>query len=485
MDTFGPGAASTGLGGGGIAMPRDAGAVFLNPGILTRSPFRNETLLGYQLVRTELTPFPSLWWDTNADGLLDESDAPLETQPDYVPGDGLLFATNHRLGRKVGVGAALFLPHDRILSLNTFDASLPHYPFYDSQLQFYAVVLAAAVEVAPGVALGAGARMIPWARYDIAATIDATVTQADPEDQDALDLITDVRVDVHEMNLLLVPSLAPFVGLHWDVGALVPALQGVQVAGTWRGDVGLPVQVTGDVRVNVTAEDLGELGDILIPVTAELGLDVYDHYLPEQRAVGVCLTVVPWLTGYVDLRQTLWSRMNVNVAQVVQVDVTTPLWTLDEGFWDDGNPYEVTWADTWSWRGGAEYVPPPVHMAGPMDHLQFRVRGGGGIEPSPLVSQTADTAFLDADRMVLAGGLSAEHMDPFKSATHVRWDLFYQDQILGSGQYTRPEPGVPTAGYPREGDPEGGSSIPVGGHIWTAGAQLQVLWGDMEGAVQP
>lgn len=476
MDTFGPGAASASMGGGGTPFHRDAAGVFLNPADVVTIPTINETLLGYQLVRTEFQPFPDLWWDVNQDGLVNEDDPPLQIQPDYEPGDGLLFATEHRFGRRVAIGGALFLPHDRILSLYTFEASQPNYFMYDSRLKFYAVVLAGAVQPVRGVSLGVGVRMIPYARIDITATIDATVTTADEDDEDALDLMTDLEADIQTMQLRLVPTFAPFVGFRWDVGEVVPQLDGVFVAGTWRGTTGLPVEVDVDLQADVHADDLGDLGDVVIPISGDVLITMYDHYLPEQWVVGLGVESFPFLNAYVDLRFTRWSGMNMNVAQVATAELGTPLWKLGEGVIRDGNPYVVEFRDTWSFRAGGEFKPFRADLPGRMDYVHPRLRIGAGLEPYALVSQTSQTAFLDSDRLILSGGAGMEHKDPFRGRVVMNWDLFYQHQVVWRDTYLRDMPDTPTAGYPREADAYGQAAIPIGGKVWTGGLQLDVRY---------
>ena len=472
--TFGSGAGSLSLGGGGIALPQDGGIVFTNPAGLVRLPGENGVMLGYGLVRSEFSPFPEVWWDTNRDGRVDQEDAPLDIQPIYAQGDGLHMALHRRIGRRFALGAALFWPKDRILKLSTFEPELPTYFMYDSRLQRYGLAAGFGWEQIRGLSIGGGVHIVPRARYNITATIDATVVGAGEGQEEAEELVTDITIDVHDMSLDLVADFAPMISFHWMPGELIPPLSWLQLAGSWRGSTGLPVEVTGDLQINASVEDIGNLDDIVLPVLLQVELGVYDHYVPEQLTLGGAVTPWRWLSLYGETSWTRWSRMQINVTEVVFAHIGSPLVEIDDDTIHEGNVTAFTWRDTWSFRAGGVLDLPRIELTNPARYLQFRLRGGGGLEPTPLVSQSEYTAVLDASRLILAGGLQAEHRDPFQLAEVVRWSAFGQLHVLGEGTLERRWLGVPTAGYPIEIDEDGMTSIPVGGHLWTAGLQMEL-----------
>ncbi len=474
VNTFGSGAGASSFGGGGIALPQDGGIVFQNPAGLVRLPGENGIMVGYGLVRSEFEAFPELWWDTNRDGRIDEDDQPLDMQPDYANGDGMHAALHRRIGRRFAIGAALFWPKDRILKLSTFEPELPSYFMYDSRLQRYGLAVGFGWEQIPGLSVGGGVRIIPRARYNISATIDATVVGADEGQDDVGELVTDITVDVHDMSLDLVTDFAPMISFHWKPGQLIPFLSWLQLAGAWRGTTGLPVEVTGDLQANISVEEIGNLDDIVLPVMLLVELGVYDHYVPEQWTLGGSITPFPWVSLYGELWYTRWSEMQINVTEVVYAHLDSPLFDIDDSNIHEGNVTHFEWRDTLAPRFGGVIDLPRIEVDNPARYLQIRLRGGGGIEPTPLISQSEYTAILDASRLVVAGGFQLEHRDPFQIADVARWSTWFQMHVLGRGSFERQWLGQPTAGHPIEVSDAGTTSIPVGGHLWTGGVQLEL-----------
>lgn len=471
MDTFGAGAAATAMGGGVLSPAVDSGGVFSNPAALPQVPGEHEFLASYALVRSRFEPIPELWWDTNRDGIIDGSDDPLQLSSSYDPGDGVLLSTAHTIGQRLGLGAGLFLPQDRILSLATFEPELPHYFRYDSRLQCYAVAAGIGFDLFYGLSVGAGFRMIPQALYSIDGTLDVHVTAASEGDEEAADLVESVEVDIHQMRLDLIPDFAPLLGFTWEAGRAWPALRGLTLSGAWRGTVGLPVDVDADLQVNIHGDDIGDLEDMVIPVDLGLVLDVYDQYLPHQLSLGATWTWKDRLTAHAEVRHTFWSAFDVNITETTALRVEAPLVEISDDVLVEGNQTTITWRDTWSWRVGGQVRIAEIPLEGRLHHLGFRARAGGGKEPSPLVDQTAASVLLDSDVRVLAGGLGVEHRAPFRDDATMHWDLFGQHHHLASGDLKRHEPSEPTAGYPLEADAEGFTHIPFGGDVWTAGAQ--------------
>ncbi len=473
VNTFGSGAGASSMGGGGIALPQDGGIVFSNPAGLVRLPGENGIMLGYGLVRSSFEPFPELWWDTNRDGRIDENDTPLDHQPTYKPGDGMHAALHRRIGRRFALGAALFWPKDRILELSTFEPELPNYFMYDSRLQRYGLAVGFGWEQIRGLSIGGGVRIIPQARYNITTTIDATVVGAEEGQEDVGELVTDITVDVHDMSLDLVTDFAPMISFHWQPGELIPFLSWLQLAGAWRGSTGLPVEVTGDVQANISIEEIGNLDEVVLPVLLLVELGVFDHYVPEQVTAGGAITPFPWASLYGELAWTRWSKMEINVTEVVYAHLDSPLFDIDDSNIHEGNITHFVWRNTLSPRFGGVIDLPRIELNNAARYLQIRLRGGGGIELTPLVSQSEYTAILDASRLVVAGGLQLEHRDPFQIGDTARWSGWFQIQKLGRGEFQRQWLGQPTAGYPIEVQ-DGLTSIPVGGQLWTAGAQLEL-----------
>jgi hypothetical protein len=190
--------------------------------------------------------------------------------------------------------------------------------------------------------------------------------------------------------------------------------------------------------------------------------------------LGAAIEPFPWVSLYGELWWTRWSNIEINVTEVVEAHLDSPLFDIDDDNIHEGNITHFTWRDTVSPRFGGVIALPRIELNNAARYLQIRLRGGGGIEPTPLVSQSEFTAILDASRLVVAGGVQLEHRDPFQIADVTRWSTWFQIHRLGRGSFERKYLGVPTAGYPIEVDDAGMTSIPVGGQLWTAGMQLEL-----------
>lgn len=470
VEFYGFGAESMGRGQGGVAITDDLGATFLCPAGLGRLE-RARLLAGFAVMRQDLEDLPDVWWDTNRDGLLDEADAPLELSPPEEPSDAVLLASGVPIGRLFALGVGVLVPTQRLLRLKTFEPSLPTYFMYDNRLARYDLAAGGAVNLPGGLRLGAGGRMLPRGRLDFTMTMrfeadgDGTGggTQVTVED------IVGADLDPHELVVELVMGVVPQVGFQWDVGEVVEPLDGLSVGGTWSGSGGLPIDVTVDLQVEGAAVDVGELEPLVFAILAELGLSIYDHYVPARYAGGVGYTFRDTLTVYGDATRNRWSRMELNVARVVAASIDMPLLDLSDIEITDGNPTGAVFEDTWSLRMGTELAL-PVWQVPHADWLQLRVRGGVGYEPTPLVAQTAATALLDADRLMLSLGLGVKHGVLFDLVEGpVRWDLFLQNHRLARGALSRPEPGGPREGYPVDG-----GGIPIGGSLVAFGLQWSV-----------
>lgn len=469
MEFYGFGARKMGRGGGGVALAEGAESILQNPAALAgqRHP---QASFGFVGVDSEFLPFPAVWWDTNRDGLVDDTDEPLEVAPEYDPVMGVMVGITRPIGPYFSFGAGLFLPIDRLIRLQTFDPQLPTYFLYENRAQRYELVLGAGVRPWGGLSIGGGVQVIPRAKYHIAATLDLTVSGVEDGDTGAGDVIG-ASLDVHDMELDLVPGVAPVVSLHWDAGAAIPALRGLEVGASWRGDAGLPVDVDIDLQVNARGEDLGDLDPLVLPFTLGIGLGVFDHYTPSQLNLGVAYRFLDAITLTADVKRTAWDLATPSIAQVTHFTIEGTGLDVGDDATGEGNPYDVQLQATWSPRLGVEVLMPPFRLWPAFGDWRVSARGGVGYEPTPLVSQSAATALLDGNRTLFAFGLGVEHDDPFRRPDHtrrMRLDGFLQYHIVQAGALDRGQPEAPTAGYSVDGSP-----IPIGGHLLAAGVQ----WG--------
>ncbi|MFZ5479199.1 MAG: OmpP1/FadL family transporter [Myxococcota bacterium] len=467
VEFYGFGARKMGRAGEGVALFDGTESILSNPASLAGLPHA-ELSVGFLVADMRFADFPDVWWDTNRDGRIDDTDAPLEVDPTYDQVHGALIGATRPIGKRFAVGIGMFLPKDRLIRLATFEPSLPTYFLYANRAQRYELGVGAGWRPRWGLAVGGGIQMIPRARYSLAATLDVTVEPAADGDTGAGDVIG-VVLDVHSMQLDLVPGFAPNLAFHWDVGEAVPALDGLQLGASWRGEAGLPVDVEIDMQINAGTAETADVDAIVLPLVMAVQLGVFDHYVPSQWVVGAGYTIEDTLTLSADLRRTAWDQMQVSVAEVVSSEVEGAAVDLGDDPVVDGNPYTVTLRPTFAPRVGMDLRLPPLDgkRFGPVRGV---VRGGVGFEPTPLVSQGEGSALLDADRFVFAVGGGVEHDDPFwrgGDAHRARWDLFFQYHLLATGELALAATDEPTAGYPVDG-----SAIPIGGHLLATGLQL-------------
>lgn len=444
-DTFGVGARQIAMGGGGVAQVSDGAAATVNPAGLYR--IRRPTLAasvawGMHRLRTQQPVF----WDTNRDGLLDERDPPLVLPDDGVDDTiGFQMSLGRHIGQRFGLGLSIYIPANRLFRLETYEPALPTYVLYANRAQRYTLSAGVGGEILPGFAIGAGVDFVPRVAFTVGMTADIAV-QGDDAAEDLGGLVGDVRIDIHEIALDVIPGLAPTVGLQLDFGRWSPKLHGLRFGATWRGKVGIPINANLDIQANLSARDIGSLDPLALAAIIDAELFLFDHYLPMKVDAGFAWELGDFLRASADARWTDWRGMLLSVASIGDTEVTTPLFDLDDV--RDGNAYRVGLRSTWGVRAGAEMKLPRIEVAKRVRYLQLVTRAGFGWEQSPLTGQGAGSNFLDADRWWLSGGLGGEIWDPFGLTNGpIRLDAFFQYHSLINRTLER-STAVPRAGYP-------------------------------------
>ena len=213
-------------------------------------------------------------------------------------------------------------------------------------------------------------------------------------------------------------------------------------------------------------EDVGSLDPYLTAIVLKTNLALYDHYVPQTVNVGLAFRRDDTLTAYLDGRWHDWRGFEnaINVARVGDTSVAAPFIDIDDNI-VDGNDVQPTFRSVWSLRAGADLRLPQIALKSALRYIRISARGGFGYIPTPLVSQTEDSALLDTDRTMITFGVGAETWDPLDLADGpVRFDTFFQLHTLARGSLAR-ETDVPRAGYPvnRSALPVGGNIIVIGG----------------------
>lgn len=463
-DTFGLGGRWQGAGGGGVAVVEDGTAAFVNPAGLAR--IRRPTAgIGYLLAVPKFDPIPPVWWDTNRDGALDERDPPLHYDVGTRAQHGVSVFTGRHVGGKFGLGVAAYVPSRNLIRFATFEPELPTYVMWDNRLERYMASAGIGGEILPGVAIGAAVDTLAAAKVHVVMTADAILTGPGPEDDGMGDLVSNITIDVHEIELALVPAFAPVLGVQLDVGRFFEPLDGLVLGASWHGEVGLDIDVELDIQANATLKGLGDLDPYIGALLADAHLNIMDHYVPPRVALGLAYRRQDALTVYLDARWTDWRQMRLNVARLTDAKLTVPLVALD-GKIRDGNQHLFVMRSTWGVRMGADLVLPQLDLESDLRYLRFSFRGGMALEPTPLIDQGANSQLLDSDRTMFSLGMGLETWDPFELTDGaVRFDLFFQYHFLASATLPR-QTSVPRPGYPR-----GAAGIPIGGSVLALGGQ--------------
>lgn len=466
VEFYGFGARAMGRAQGGVSLPGDAGAAFLNPAALAGQD-NAQILLGYTAVRFDFQPLPPVYWDTNRDGAIDDLDAALQLESDPDNGDGVMAGFSRPLTNRFGIGAGLFVPTARILRLQTMEPRLPAYFMYQNRTQRYAFAAGFGGQPLPGVHIGGGIRLLTRSTLSATMTMNVGVSGEDPDQASAADLV-DVSADVHDMTFDLKPMPVPVFGIQLMPGDWVPALEGTALGFTWRGAGGVPVDFSLDAQANMAGEDLGDLEPLIAAAVVQISMSVFDHYLPQQFVFGGSWTYQDIFSVYMDVQHTRWAALQLNVTEIVGSEIQSTLGDLS-GVDIDTN-LDVTDAlfrNTWSVRTGTELVLPRFPLPGNLGWKSASFRGGFGYEPTPLVQQGPNTALLDADRLIFSLGAGVAHGSLFELVEGpIRWDAFFQIHTLASGTLQRPAIDAPRAGYAVDNAP-----IPIGGRFYAVGAQ--------------
>ncbi|MCB9688886.1 MAG: outer membrane protein transport protein [Alphaproteobacteria bacterium] len=468
-DIVGLGARWQGAGGGGVAVVEDGTAALLNPAGLSRVR-RPTASVGYLYGWPRFEATPELWWDTNRDGLVDENDPPLAFDANPPQMGGVQASASRNVGGKFGVGFTAYVPTANLVRFRMFEPSLPNWIMYDNRPQRFVAAAGLGGQILPGLSIGASVDLLARARIRVAATLDAEIDASSTgtgTTETLSDVVTEIVVDVHEIDLAVVPALSPVLGVQLDVGQILPAIDGLVLGASYHHPLGLPLDVDLDVQANADVGGVGDLEPWVGAVVAQAGLSLFDHYQPRRVQMGLAYRRANALTVYADTRWTDWRGLVLNVARLETASLTSPFLDLNDTI-VDGNSYDLVLRSTWAFRMGGDLSLPRFPLKGRARYLQLSFRGGFGYEPTPLVSQSAASAFLDTDRTMYTLGAGVEHWDPFDLVDGaVRFDIFFQYHVLARAQLPR-STDVPLAGYPvsAAGIPAGGS-MPVIGGQWS------------------
>ncbi len=472
-DLFGIGAASMGRGGGGIAITGDASASWLNPAGLGNI-HRGRVDAGFHLGWERFEAMPPIASDENHDGYVNP-DNPYDvwTPEDYVAPSGLHFQAARGLGRYLRGGFSLTLPMQSAVLIRQEDPQYPYYVRWKNRPQRLNLTLSGALRFFDGgLSVGGGLTVLARVALKIGILVDGEITTTTNEKGETTGINLDLVANPNDIEVDVRPALAPIAGVQWDLGTLAPPLKGLRLGAVYRGPIDLRIEPTElNLDVYFRVQDLGDLGEITIPLEADILFRILDFYTPRQVGLGVGYTH-PRAAAYLDLTWNQWSKAIPSVAYIDEENTTVNIGVVDL----DAQAYNARdydplgWRDTWTLRVGGEIRPPSHRMDNPFEEIGVVLRAGYSYDPTYVPDQTGLTNFLDSDVHMFAAGIGAWTRDPFHVLEGpVFLDLSFQYHHLAERKNVKDESilanGTP-AGYPE------GGSITAGGRVITLGASV-------------
>ena len=328
------------------------------------------------LVPRQVAPTPDVYWDTNRDGTLDGTDAPLSLLSQAPNADGMTLSMARNIGDRVGVAINGFFPSKRLMMFGTTEPSLPTWVMFGNRTQRVDLSLGLGAELFKGLSLGASVEVVAMARYQILGTIDVGVGASETEEDDMGDLVDDIVVDIHEMSLDIIPRAIPIFGFHWDVGRLIEVLDGAHLGASWRAASGIPIDAKLDLQVNGTLADLGELEEMSLTIVMPVELifliimfrpvGLWCRVPIQKMALGVCR-----------------CASNAMVGHAGQCGTRHRICDSEPGFQsgrrhlvDDANQYTALFSDTTDVHAGTEIYLPTIDTQGKANSLEPVLRFG-------------------------------------------------------------------------------------------------------------
>jgi long-chain fatty acid transport protein len=357
-DMFGFGARGAAMGGAQVADADDGSAVYYNPALMARfADIRID--VGYQLGA------PSLDVDGHD---LDVDWSRGMTMDLVVPGQVM--------GKKLAIGAGLFLPDQQITRTRSLPSGRPRFALYDNRPQRLVLSADAAFEIVPGLVVGGGLAYMSSTQ----GTVQLQGLIGFPQTETS-DLQLDINVDLKTIRY-------PHAGIGWRA---LPWLDlGASFRGGFRLNVDQTVKIAGDVG-------LPDSPAVVANGHLDLTSVSQDLFQPAQLTAGFAARVAPRTLIAFDLGWYRWSAFE-NPAAHITID-------LDIGQFND-----------------LVHLPPSLPLPDPHYHdiivprlgveqtlrPDLRVRAGYVNEPSPAPEQIGETNFIDNDKHELSAGVGYE-----------------------------------------------------------------------------
>ena len=449
IDIFGFGATNSSMGNTGTGT-RGMEALFLNPAGIQGE---QSVLLGYSFLRTNFVDVPSVAWDSNQDGTINELDTRLEPEVNYAPIDGMTLGIVQPMMKNITFGLNAYFPSARLLRLNTYDSSLPSYFLYRSSLQRYGLLAGIGATVMDGVHVGIGVDLLYTAHFTLVGTLQGSVSNTEEEDPN-----TQTIVDLHETSLEASPAGAFILGVQWDV----PYIKNLRLGAAYRMAHSNPMEVDLDLQVNGSLTGVESLNDQNLSIVAPVSLSLLDFYKPAEFRMGFAWNGLERLSVVGDLLWTQWSKAFLNTIQVSQGELSIPMLYEEAIVVEDGNPYDLVLQDVWSFRMGTRW-------SWSMLNADWGIHGGVAYTTSALERYGRNMTPLEAPRFLVSSGLTVTTISPILQKP-MSISMFGQWQRLMSGYVDVAYDSPQTLGSPET------SQVPFGGGLVGLGMQTNVQY---------
>jgi long-subunit fatty acid transport protein len=281
-DVIGLGARAISMGGAQVASVEDSTAGYYNPALL--ASFDDIRIdLGYQMSVPRVGANGERFPVDRSEGL---------SMGIAVPGK--------LLGKRLAIGATIFLPDQQVTRTRTLPAERPRFIAYDNRPQRLLMAATAAVELAPGLQVGAGVAYM--ASTNGTVELEGLIGFPNPAFSE-LELAIDV--DVKTIRY-------PHAGIAWR------ATDRLVLGASYRGGFRLVIDQTVKVR--------GDLGTPDATVVDDGRLDLRsvseDLFQPMQITVGGALNVTRSLLVALDVSYQRWAVYDNPTAKIeIELDI--------------------------------------------------------------------------------------------------------------------------------------------------------------------
>ncbi len=487
-DLFGLGAASMGRARTGLVLDHGPFAAWRNPSAMGLAPRDEASLvlfggglslacLGEEISANPRTCDDNILFDGNQDGLVDANTAADRWTPEAVEGpNGFQLGYLRAFGGWLRFGLSINLPLQRIILFEQEDAYLPWYLRWKNRSERIGIYLSGSIRIVDGLYLGVGASILARARIELDFDVDAVLEASQVVDgDDTGSLRADLLINTGNIRADIRPTLSPIASVTWDLGNLTETLRGLRLGVVYRHPVQLDVDpAILNLRFNGVVQEIGSLGDVLIPIQTQIVYAAFDFSTPRQIAVGLGFDRERFaVTGEITWNQ--WSEVVPNTARIDEelTDIQIGLIDLDTEVLNARQLDAFDFEDTVEVRFGGELRPPPLALSGKVGsrfaELGMVARLGYAFEPSFVPEQTALTNFLDNPTHVISGGFGLWTLDPFgKLGGRISLDFFVQAHIL-QHRVHRKDPAVldglsgTPIGWPQLGEVRSGGLAIIGG----------------------